>query len=167
MTPTDWHLFTIAFLAFLVMLVGLLGTLIPALPGIELIWLAALGYGIFAGFGVWGPWLFALITIILIIGEVVIWWLGNTTARYTGASWQAVLASIVLGLVGMFVIPVIGALIGAMLGVFLVEYHRRRDWKAALKATTGVLWGAGLSFGAQVVFALTMMGVWGIWVVVR
>ncbi|MBM4425496.1 MAG: DUF456 domain-containing protein [Chloroflexi bacterium] len=167
MEPADWQQFLIAFLAFLVMLVGLVGTFIPALPSIELIWLAALGYGIFAGFGRWGPLLFTIITLALIIGEVVIWWLGNTTARFTGASWKAVLVSMVLGLIGMFVIPVVGALIGAMLGVFLVEYQRRRNLKEAWKATTGVLWGAGLSFGAQVVIALVMIGWWGVWVIVR
>lgn len=167
MEPADWYLFFIAFLAFLVMLVGLVGTFVPALPGIELIWLAALAYGFAAGWTTWGIVLFVVITIILIIGEFVIWWLGNTTARHTGASWQAIALSILLGLIGMFVIPVVGALIGAMLGVFLVEYYRRRDWKEAWKATTGVLWGAGLSFGAQVVIALVMMGLWGFWVVVR
>ncbi|MBI3244277.1 MAG: DUF456 domain-containing protein [Chloroflexi bacterium] len=159
--------FFIGFLAFLVMAVGLIGTLLPALPGIELIWLATLGYGVFSGWGKWGVFLFILITLTLVVGEVVIWWLTNTTAAKTGASWQAVLLSIILGLIGMFVIPVVGALIGAMLGVFLVEYRRRRDWREALKATTGVLWGAGLSFGAQVIFALAMMGFWGLWFYLR
>ncbi len=149
------------------MLFGLVGALIPGLPGIELVWLAALGYGFFSGWGTWGPWLFALITLILIIGEVVSWWLGSATARYTGASWKAILASLVLGLIGMFIIPVIGALIGAVLGVFLVELYRRRNWKAALKTTSGVLLGAGLSFGAQMVIALMMIGVWGLWFYLR
>ncbi len=159
--------FIIAFLAFLVMVVGLIGTLIPVLPSIELIWLAALGYGIFSGWGTWGPWLFGLLTIILIIGEFVMWWLGNTTSRQTGASWAAIAASIVLGLIGIFIIPIVGALLGAMLGVFLVELYRRRDWREAMKATTGVLYGAGLSFGAQIVIALVMMGIWGLWFYLR
>ena len=164
---TDASHFFIGFLAFLVMLVGLAGTFIPILPSIELIWLAALGYGVFGGWGKWGVLLFVLITLTLIVGEVAVWWLANTTAKKTGASWQAITLSIILGLIGMFVIPVIGALIGAMLGVFLVEYRRRRDWREALKATTGVLWGAGLSFSAQVVFALVMMAFWGLWFYLR
>jgi uncharacterized protein len=159
--------FLIGFLAILVMVVGLVGTVLPGLPSIELIWLATLGYGVMSGWGAWGPWLFALLTIILIIGEFVMWWLGNTTARQTGASWAAIAASIVLGIIGMFIIPIVGAIIGAMLGVFLVEFYRRRDWRAALKATTGVLWGTGLSFGAQVVIAIVMMGVWGLWFYAR
>jgi uncharacterized protein YqgC (DUF456 family) len=159
--------FLIGFIALLVMVVGLVGTVLPGLPSIELIWLATLGYGFFSGWGAWGPWLFALLTVILIIGEFVMWWLGNTTARQTGASWQAIGASIVLGIIGMFVIPIVGALIGAMLGVFLVEFYRRRNWREALKATTGVLWGTGLSFGAQVVIAIVMMGIWGLWFYTR
>lgn len=165
MTPEDWYQFGVAFLVFLVMLIGLVGTFVPGLPGIELIWLATLAYGIFSNWGRWGPWLFALLTVVLIVGEVVTWWVDKTAARRTGASWQAILLSLILGFVGMFVIPVIGALIGAMLGVFLVEYYRRREWKQALRATTGVLWGAGLSAGLQLLFALMMFAIWGLWVV--
>jgi uncharacterized protein len=167
MTPDDLYQFTIAFLAFLVMLIGLVGTLVPALPGIELVWLATLGYGVFSNWGRYGPWLFALLTLIFIVGEAATWWVEKTTARRSGASWQAILLSLVLGLVGMFVIPVLGALLGAMLGVFIVEYYRRREVKDAWKATTGVLWGAGISMGMQLVIALIMFAIWGVWVVVR
>ncbi len=159
--------FLVGFLALLMMLGGLAGALVPVLPGIELIWLACLAYGIFSGWGLWAWVMFPVITIVLIVGEVVIWWLGNTTARYTGASWTAIAASVVLGLIGMFVIPVIGAIIGAMLGVFLVELYKGKNWRAALKITTGVLWGAGLSFGAQVIFGLVMIALWGIWFYLR
>lgn len=171
MSPNEWLHFLIGFLAFAIMLVGLVGTVLPALPSIELIWLAALAYGVFNhwafGWSNWNLGLFILITLILIIGEVVIWGLGNLTAKQAGASWPAIALSIVLGIIGMFVIPVIGAIIGAMLGVFIVEFYRRRNWREAVKATTGVLWGAGLSFGAQVVIGLVMMAVWGLWFYVR
>jgi hypothetical protein len=172
MSTAEWIHFFIGFLAFALMLVGLVGTVLPVLPSIELIWAAALGYGLLGwwatgAWGNWGPWLLAVETIILIIGEVVIWWLGNMTARQTGASWPAIALSIVLGIVGMFIIPIIGALIGAMLGVFLVEWYRRRNWREALKATTGVLWGSGLSAGAQIAIGLVMMGVWGLWFYLR
>lgn len=172
MSGPEWLHFFIGFLAFAIMLVGLVGTILPVLPSIELIYLAALGYGLlgwaaFGGWGTWGIWLLVLETIILLIGEVAIWWLGNVTARQTGASWPAIALSIVLGIVGMFIIPIVGALIGAMLGVFLVEWYRRRDWREALKATTGVLWGAGLSAGAQIVIGVVMIGVWGLWFYLR
>lgn len=171
MTTLDWLHFLIGFLAFAIMLVGLVGALLPGLPSIEIIWGAALLYAIlnYFAFG-WSNWdlgLFILITLILMIGEVVIWGLGNFTAKKTGASWAAIALSIVLGIIGMFVIPIIGAIIGAMLGVFIVEYYRRRNWPAALKATTGVIWGAGLSFGAQVVIGLIMIAVWGVWFYLR
>ncbi len=156
--------FLITFLSFLIMLTGLAGTVLPALPGPELMWLGALAYGVFAGFGKWGPWLFALITLLTIASEVATFALGQAGAARQGASCLSIIVSAALGLVGMFVIPVLGALLGAMLGVFAVEYYRRRDWKEAWRATTGMLWGYGLSLGAQFVFGLAVMGVWGIWV---
>jgi hypothetical protein len=157
------HLLLI-FLTLGVMLVGLAGTVIPALPGIELIWLATVAYWVVTGFDRWGIILVVLMTVLLIIGEVMSFFLANTTAAQTGASWQAIAASLVLGLIGMFVIPIIGALIGAVLGVFLVEWYRRRNWREALRATTGAVWGYGLSIGAQFVVALMMIGLWGVWV---
>ncbi len=154
-----------------VMLVGLAGTVLPALPGIELIWLAAVAYGVVAwfasGFSWWGVLMLILITILLIVGEALTFVVAQTAAVKTGASWQAVIASIVLGLIGMFIIPIVGALLGAMLGVFLVEYYRRRKWKEALRATTGTLWGYGLAIGAQFVIGVVMMGIWGLWVLVE
>lgn len=154
-------------LVLAVMLVGLAGTVLPALPGLTLMWLAALIYGLFAGFGTWGPWLFGLITVLTVIGEASGYFLMHAGAAKTGASGWAVAASAALGLIGLFLIPVFGALIGAVLGVFLVEYYRRRSVKEALLATTGALWGFGLTVGLQFVIGLVIMAAWGLWVIVR
>ena len=148
----------------LVMLAGLAGTVLPALPGLTLMWIGALGYGLFVGFETWGIVIFAVMTILTIIGEASGYFFAQAGAAQTGASGWAIVASVVLGIVGLFVIPVVGGLIGAVLGVFLVEYYRRRNVKEAWKATTGTLWGIGLSFGLQVVIGVMLLALWGLWV---
>jgi uncharacterized protein YqgC (DUF456 family) len=58
-------------LTLTVMVIGLFGLAVPIVPGLVIMWLGALGYGLFAGFGVLGWIMFALITILMIVGSVV------------------------------------------------------------------------------------------------
>ena len=53
----------VTFLVGMAMLAGLAGVLIPWFPDILLIWGAGLVYGILVGWGTWGPWLFASMTV--------------------------------------------------------------------------------------------------------
>src|SRR3990172_8430936 len=46
-----------------VMLVGVAGAVLPWFPDLLLIWGAGLAYGLLVGWGTWGPWLFALMTL--------------------------------------------------------------------------------------------------------
>ena len=168
----NWIEPLIIFLTFSVMILGVIGTVLPALPGIELIWLTALAYGLvswwmFRATTWWSVAWIVGITFLLIIGEVLSYGVEIFSARKTGASWQAILASVILGLIGTFIFPILGTLIGAILGVFLVEWVRRKNWQEAIKAATGTLMGFGISVGVQFVFGLMMIAVWGVWVFVR
>jgi len=168
----NWIEPLIIVLTFLVMIIGLIGTVLPALPGIELIWLTAIAYGVmswwtFRATTWWSVAWLVVSTLLLIVGEVLSYGAEVFSARKTGASWQAILASVILGLIGTFIFPILGTLVGAILGVFLVEWGRRKNWQEAIKAATGTLMGFGVSIGVQFVFGLLMIGVWGIWVFVR
>jgi len=168
----NWIEPLIILLTFSVMIIGVIGTVLPALPGIELIWLTAAAYGLVSWWAFrvttwWSVVWIASITLLLITGEVLSYGAEVFSARKTGASWQAILASVILGLIGTFIFPILGTLIGAILGVFLVEWARRKNWQEAVRAATGTLMGFGISIGVQFVFGLMMIGVWGIWVFVR
>lgn len=146
------------------MLLGLVGMIVPVLPGLILIWAGALVYGLAWGFGTWGPWLFALITLLTIIGYGFELFLTHIGALKTGASWQALAASLLLGTIGFFVVPVVGALLGAVLGIFLVEYYRRKNAQEAWHTTKGALIGFGLGFGLELSVGMLMIALWGVWV---
>ena len=47
------------------------------------------------------------------------------------------LAGALLGIVGFFVIPVVGLVIGFVVGVYLAEWYRLRDVARAWRATIG------------------------------
>ncbi len=156
-----------------VMVIGLIGTLIPVLPGVELIWLAALVYAMAERFATIDPLTFAVLTALAAIGVTANIWASHLGSRLGGASWQALLAGLGLGAVG-FVIglfvggigAVPGGLIGALVGVLLVEYHRRRDWREAARAGTGWLAGCLLSsliqtvLGGMMILLFLWQGVW-------
>jgi uncharacterized protein YqgC (DUF456 family) len=155
-----------AVLAFLVMLVGMAGILVPVLPDVPIIWLAALGYGLVEGFDGWPDAIAMLVlTVLMVLAIIVDLTLGAAGAAKKGASWQAIAASLVGGLIGLLFFPPLGALLGALLGVFIVEYQRRnQNAQEAWEAVKGYAMGCGWSVVVRVLIAIVMIGVWGIWV---
>lgn len=153
-------------IALLAMLVGLAGTVLPALPGVGLIWAAALIYAVADGFVTLTPVGFGAITILAALGLAADFLLSQAGSRLAGASWQALAAGIALGalgfLFGLFV-GGIGAvpagILGTLLGIFIVEYRRRRAWAEALRAGGGWLAGCVAARGLQFLLALAMIAI--------
>lgn len=155
-----------------VMLVGLIGAVVPILPGPWLIWLAALGYGLaqpLFGQPLFDGWIgglaMALITVLAVISIALDWVITHGVAAKEGVSWQAIAASVGLGLLGLPFFPPIGPLVGAVLGLFLVEYFRHgKDWQKAWAALRSYAKGFGLGLVAELLLCFAMLGVWGVWV---
>lgn len=134
------------------MVVGLVGILLPAFPGAAIIWGAAIAYVILDGFARIEPGWFVLLCILGLAGSTADIWVSMLGARVGGASFVSTLFSLLGALLGGMVgllIGVIGAfpgiLAGAILGVLLNEYRVRRDWRAALQATLGLVVGFTVS----------------------
>jgi uncharacterized protein YqgC (DUF456 family) len=163
--------------ALAVMFIGLLGVVLPGVPGVGLIWIAALVYAIAERFTVIDPLTFVALTILAALGVTSDIWVSQAGGKVAGASWQAMLASLGLGLLGALIgllfggvgaLP--GGVIGALLGVTLVEYYHRRDWKEAAQAGGGWIVGCLVSGVVQLVISLLMIGlfVWQfIWQAMR
>lgn len=151
-------------LVFAMFGVGLIGTFVPVVPGALLIWLGVLLYAaVIVGFGMFSPWVFALITLIGIVTGTAELWLPLLGAKTTGASWVSLLVGFVGGIIGTFFIPVpiLGTVIGYALGFLLGEYVRARDLNKALKAAFGGFVGWGVStaveFGGSVLMILLFL----------
>jgi len=160
--PT-WLRTSLEILTLTIMLFGLFGLVIPVMPGLVIIWVAALGYGIAAGFGTLGWIMFALITVLMIAGSVVDNVLMGTQAKQSGASWLSLAAALVFGIAGNLLLPVIGGLLSALLALFVAEWIRRKDWREALKAVRGMAWGCGWAVVIRFIMGAVMIGLWMIW----
>jgi uncharacterized protein YqgC (DUF456 family) len=160
-------------LALGVMLVGLAGVILPVVPGVGLIWIAALVYAIAERFATIDPLTLAVLTVLGALGVTADIWVSQAGGKLGGASWQALLAGLGSGAIGFLIgllVGGIGALpagiIGMLLGLLLVEYLRRRDWRETLRVGAGWLAGCLLSGLVQLIIGLAMIVIFA-WQVLR
>jgi uncharacterized protein len=160
----NWLVSSLNILTFLVMAGGLFGSLIPFVPGPLIIWLAGLGYGIIAGFGSLGWWMFGLMTLFMVAGSLIDNLLMGVGAKQGGASWISIGVGLVAGVLGTLLLPPWGGLVAAPLAVYVYEVYRQGSHAGAIQAIKGMAAGWGVSFLARFGFGLLMMVCWLIWV---
>jgi uncharacterized protein YqgC (DUF456 family) len=154
-------------LAGLLMLVGLAGTILPVLPDLPLIWIAALGYALLVGWGQSGGWLFAVISLLGVIGIFSELWMSSAGARQGGASLPSILAGLVLGVAGLLLGGPLGLVAGMLAGTFIMEFIRHQDVNAALRATFGMGIGYGASILVKFGLGVAMVAAWVVWLFIR
>jgi uncharacterized protein len=150
----------------LVMAIGLIGTMLPLLPGLPIIWGAALVYGLVTEFDARGWIAFAAITALAVAGMVAGFVLPHRRVATGGAPPSTVAAGVALGVIGFFVIPVVGLPVGAMAGVLLAERARTNDWRLAWTTTKNLVIGFGIGVLVEFAAGLAMIGCWIAWVLV-
>lgn len=148
-----------------IMLFGLLGLIIPILPGLVIIWVPALVYGVVTGFNWLSIVLFVLMTVLMIAGNLVDNVVMGARARQQGASWIAIAVALVGGIAGSLAFPPFGGLIAALIGLFIVEFIRLRDWRKAFDSARSMAIGCGWAAVIRFGMGLVMILLWGAWVV--
>ena len=143
------------------MVVGVLGVIIPLVPGVILCWTAVVVWAIFGDVESAGRWVVvAIATVVALLGLVAKYaWPGRNLKR-SGVPNLTLLAGGALGLVGFFVIPIVGLPIGFILGVWLAEWRRMGDSRLAWPSTKSALQAAGLSMLIELGTALVIAGTW-------
>jgi uncharacterized protein YqgC (DUF456 family) len=146
-------------LAGLLVAVGVIGILVPVLPGLILV---------LAGIAVWavprgdalGWWVLGIAAAIVVVGSIAKYLLPGRRMRESGVPTRSVVAGALLGIVGFFVIPVVGLFIGFPLGVYLSELLRLRDSSKAWPSTRAALGAVGFSILLELATGLLAAGVW-------
>ncbi|RKN28819.1 DUF456 domain-containing protein [Micromonospora musae] len=150
----------VSVVAALAILAGLAGVIVPGLPALPLCWAGVLLWAIVGGTG-GGRWLvLAAATLVAVGGTVVKYaWPGRNLKR-SGVPTSSLLAGGLLGLVGFFVIPVIGLVLGFVAGVWVAERLRLGDSRLAWPATKRAVAAAGLSMLLEFLSGLVIAVLW-------
>ncbi len=165
--PRFWAEVLVQALTLFVMLVGLAGLIIPVFPGLVVIWLAALFYALVehaAGRMAWVDWvLFALITLLLLLGSVIDNLIIARRMRGNFIPWRSILTAFAAGmLASLFFTPLIG-LVASPLTLFGMEYLRLRNRQRALASARAYVVAWGWSFAAVFATGALMLALWMLW----
>ena len=149
----------------LVMAVGLAGTIVPVLPGLVVVWCGGLLYGFLVGFGPLGLGVMVVFTILLAVSFAASVLLPKRMADGSDVSIWSQLVAAAGAVVGFFVIPVVGVVVGALLGLFSAEWARHRRIGPAWRGTKAVAKAFGLSALVDLGLGLVMFALWAAWAV--
>jgi len=150
----------VTFAAGLAIAVGVVGVVVPGVPGLVLCWVGVLVWALFSE-GNWTRWLIlAAATGVTALGLVVKWLWPARNLRRTGVPNRSLLAGGVLGLIGFFVVPVVGLIGGFVLGVWLAERVRLGTSQPAWPSTVEALKAAGLSLLLELSAGLGVAVLW-------
>lgn len=142
----------------LAVVVGLVGIVVPVLPGSVLIVGALCAWAVSVGTTT-GWTVFAVATALVAAGAVVKFLVPGRRLQSAGVPSSTLWTGAALGIVGFFVVPVLGLFLGFVLGVYLAEL-RRLGGEQAWPATVGALRAVGLSILIELVAALLATLTW-------
>jgi uncharacterized protein len=139
--------------------VGLVGVVVPALPGLLLVWGAVLVWALVERTA--AAWvLLAAATALVAVSQVVKYLVPSRRMRAAGVPTVSLAAGGLVGAVGFFLIPVVGAFLGFVLGVYLAERLRLGNHALAWSSTRHALKAAGLSILIELAAGLLIASAW-------
>ena len=145
-------------IVLLIMFIGVMGNLIPGIPGTPLILAGAVGHQLyFAGQGSvgWG-WVAVLAAFgLLALGlDYLATLIG---AKKLGATWKGMVGAVLGVIVGVFVFPPIGLIVGPFIGAMGFEWAFGREARESAKAGVGAVLGLALGVLGKLICSVVMM----------
>jgi hypothetical protein len=102
----------------------------------------------------------ALAAALLVVGGVVKYAVPGRRLRARGVPSRTLVAGGLLGIVGFFVIPVVGLVIGFVAGMYAAELRRLRDERRARSSTALAVRAVGLSIAIELVGGMVAAAAW-------
>lgn len=146
-------------LVALAIAVGLAGIIVPILPGVLLV-IGAIGVWAFVVNTATSWVVFGIAAALIVVTTIIKYTWPVRRMREAQVRTSVLVIGGITGIVGFFVIPVIGLFIGFVLGVYAAEFARRRDPTLAWTSTKHALKGVALSVGVELAGALLATAVW-------
>ena len=141
-----------------VIAVGLVGVVVPLLPGALLAWSAIVVWGFTVGTAT-GWAVVGVATALIAAGQIVKYTVPGRGLRAEGVPSRSLVVGGLVGIVGFFVVPVVGVFLGFVLGVYASEVQRvgaRTAWPSTKAAVRAV----GISMLLELTSTLLAAVVW-------
>jgi len=150
----------------LAIVVGVAGTIIPVLPGSILIGVSLLAWALWGGAGATGWVVFGIGMMFVLAGMAASAVLTGRKLKEHSIPSRSVVVGLVLGVAGMFVIPVVGLFVGFAAGLLLSELQRTRVFGTAVASSWAALKATGLGMIVEFGLACLAASTWviGLWV---
>jgi uncharacterized protein YqgC (DUF456 family) len=103
-----------------------------------------------------------VVTAVLVVSTLIKYLWPARRMRAADVSTWSLMAGAVLGIIGFFVIPVLGLVIGFVLGIYVAELAKRGDQRVAWTSTKHALNGVALSVGVELCGALLATATWAV-----
>lgn len=139
--------------------VGIIGIVVPVLPG-ALLSLAAILVWALEVHSATGWIVLAAAVVLIGASQVVKYIVPERRMRNVGVPRRSIVLGALLGVVGFFVIPVVGMFIGFPLGVYLSERARLKAHDQAWGSTKHALRATGLSILIEFIGASLAAAIW-------
>ncbi|MEO8220020.1 MAG: DUF456 domain-containing protein [Specibacter sp.] len=146
--------------------VGATGVIVPVLPGSLLIGVSLLVWALVVGSPL-GWIVFSIAVLFVALGMVSSAVLTGRAMKQRAIPGGSVVVGLVLGVVGFFVIPVVGLLVGFAVGLFLSEFARQKQVRPAVSSSVAALKATGLGILVEFGFASLAAGTWVAGVVIH
>lgn len=146
-------------LAGLGILVGIAGILIPVLPGLPIVWAAVAVWAVAGEDPARWPVL-AIATVAVGVALVAQFLVPGRRMLEAGLPGRSLIVGTVAGIVGFFVVPVIGLFLFFVAGVYVAERVRLGGHAEARGATVIALKGVGLSILIELAGGLIAATAW-------
>lgn len=143
----------------LVLLVGLFGVVVQVLPGGLLVLGAIAVWAFLTGTG--AAWVVLVVAVVAtVVAGVGKYLLAGRHLRSARVPASTLVWGGLAGVVGFFVLPVVGLPVGFVLAVYLAELARLHDQRAAWSATLAALRATGITILVELAGALVAVGAW-------
>ena len=141
------------------LVVAAVGILVPVLPGTFLALGALLVWAIATGGAIaWGA--FGVIALVIAAGQVLKYLLPHKSLTAAGVPGRSILIGGVAAIVGFFLIPVVGLIVGFIGGLYVAEHVRLRDWTLAKESTWAAMKATGFSILIELGALMAAAAVW-------
>jgi uncharacterized protein YqgC (DUF456 family) len=140
-------------------LAGLIGIVVQVLPGAVLVLGGILVWAIMTG-GVEAWVVFGIAAAAIAVAEVFQWILAGKHMRKAEVPMLTLAVGGIAGIIGFFVVPVIGLFLFFVAAIFVLEWVRRKDVAVAWASTKAALQATLITIGVQLVGSLIATGAW-------